>query len=204
MVKYDSKDTHFYVDPPYYKTENYYSNHPFSNEKDHLELSKYLKSLKGDFTLSYYYFDNITKYYNPDTYSYSTRDYHKSSGNKSKGCEYLITNYKSNSTGVPIFGKPSTTMGDIRVKYHSKQNILNSENKQHYRFSIIQGVINRKLGKYLKEYTPEQIKNIDEFHLSVLFEEIVKELKYEFSDGLYQDMLYSKFLVYFERKVDQL
>ena len=55
IEKYDSPNTYFYVDPPYWKTENYYSNHDFDRQ-DHERLSKSLISMEGKFSLSYYDF----------------------------------------------------------------------------------------------------------------------------------------------------
>lgn len=48
---YDRKNSLFYCDPPYHKTEKYYDNE-FS-EKDHIRLNNCLKGIKGRFILSY-------------------------------------------------------------------------------------------------------------------------------------------------------
>jgi len=60
--KYDSKETFFYLDPPYMGKEKYYINHDF-NEKSHYELADILNNIKGRFALSYYYFDGIEELY---------------------------------------------------------------------------------------------------------------------------------------------
>jgi DNA adenine methylase len=62
IKKYDSKDTFFYLDPPYMGREKYYINHDF-NKKSHYELSDILNNIKGKFLLSYYYFDGIEDLY---------------------------------------------------------------------------------------------------------------------------------------------
>ena len=51
IVKYDSQETLFYLDPPYYKAEQYYVS---DFTKDHHELlSQLLKNIEGKFILSY-------------------------------------------------------------------------------------------------------------------------------------------------------
>ena len=52
IKKYDSEDTFFYIDPPYYKAEFYYET--TFNEQDHIRLLKTLKQIKGKFLLSHY------------------------------------------------------------------------------------------------------------------------------------------------------
>ena len=53
IKQYDSDTTFFYLDPPYVGTENYYKNKKTFNLKDHKDLCKILKSIKGKFLLSY-------------------------------------------------------------------------------------------------------------------------------------------------------
>lgn len=48
---YDRSDTLFYLDPPYYGTEHYYSGE--FGEADHIALRDILKCIKGKFLLSY-------------------------------------------------------------------------------------------------------------------------------------------------------
>lgn len=51
--KYDSADTFFYLDPPYYKKEFIYNGCEDYTKNFHLELFEYIKKLKGKFLLSY-------------------------------------------------------------------------------------------------------------------------------------------------------
>lgn len=62
IKEYDSKDTFFYIDPPYYGKEEYYINHTFTKE-EHINLSELLKDIKGRFALSYLYFKDIDNWY---------------------------------------------------------------------------------------------------------------------------------------------
>lgn len=55
IKKYDSKDTLFYLDPPYVGTERYYNSKDAEFMKDdHSRLAHTLKRIKGRFVLSYY------------------------------------------------------------------------------------------------------------------------------------------------------
>ena len=49
ILKYDA-GTFFYVDPPYWKTEDYYSNHDFDSD-DHNTLVTHLKRIRGKFII---------------------------------------------------------------------------------------------------------------------------------------------------------
>jgi len=83
ISKYDSKETLFYLDPPYKEREHYYINHPFTNES-HYELSEILKNIKGRFVLSYYSFDEMKEWY---------KDCRIIHNNGLMGTEYLIMNF---------------------------------------------------------------------------------------------------------------
>lgn len=83
ISKYDSKDTFFYVDPPYYGKEKYYMNHNFT-EASHNELADTLNSIKGKFALSYSWFDGLEDLY-PNCRFESMKTI--------MGTEHLILNY---------------------------------------------------------------------------------------------------------------
>jgi len=58
---FDSIDTLFYVDPPYYK--KYYYEYNFESDEQHIELFNILKNIKGKFLLSYQDREFITELY---------------------------------------------------------------------------------------------------------------------------------------------
>jgi len=95
--KYDSPKTYFYTDPPYFKTENYYSNHDF-DRNDHERLATTLKSIQGKFSLSYYDFPLLSEWFPKSEYNWQSRSFNKAAAAKkgqsqNKGEELLIMNY---------------------------------------------------------------------------------------------------------------
>jgi DNA adenine methylase len=98
VEKYDSPTTYFYMDPPYWKTENYYSNHDF-DVNDHKRLSNVLKSIQGKFGLSYYEFPQLKEWYPSNgNFNWESKTFKKAAGSKkdgtqSEGLELLIMNY---------------------------------------------------------------------------------------------------------------
>ncbi len=93
----NNPSTYLYLDPPYWKTENYYSNHDF-NRNDHERLSNVLNNFQGKFSLSYYDFDLLHEWYPEDKYRWERKVFPKAaSATKNKkqnlGEEILILNY---------------------------------------------------------------------------------------------------------------
>lgn len=97
IQKYDSESTYIYLDPPYWKTENYYSNHDF-DRNDHERLANVLKNVKGKFSLSYYDFPILSEWFPKDQYRWESKEFAKAAaakkGVKQNGAtELLIMNY---------------------------------------------------------------------------------------------------------------
>jgi len=97
IEKYDSPSTYIYLDPPYWKTENYYSNHDF-DRKDHERLANVLNGVKGKFSLSYYDFEILKEWYPVEKFRWEKKEFAKAAAAK-KGVkqtmaqELLILNY---------------------------------------------------------------------------------------------------------------
>jgi DNA adenine methylase len=97
IKEFDSPTTYFYVDPPYWKTENYYSNHDF-DRNDHERLANCLKGIKGKFSLSYYDFPILNEWFPKEEYKWEKKEFAKAAAAKkgksqNMGEELLIMNY---------------------------------------------------------------------------------------------------------------
>lgn len=97
IEKYDSPSTYIYLDPPYWKTENYYSNHDFGRQ-DHERLAKVLNEVKSKFSLSYYDFELLHEWYPQDKFRWERKEFAKAASAKkgvsqNKSEELLIMNY---------------------------------------------------------------------------------------------------------------
>jgi len=96
IKKYDSPNTFFYVDPPYYNMEFYYSK-DFPREK-HKELADILSKIQGKFALSYYDFDDLKNFYPEDKFNWHKQSVYRSAATRSSGKQ----NYKLKSKGTEI------------------------------------------------------------------------------------------------------
>jgi DNA adenine methylase len=97
IEKYDSEKTYIYLDPPYWKTENYYSNHEF-DRNDHQRLAETLHNVEGKFSLSYYDFELLHEWFPKDQYRWESKEFAKAAAatkgkTQNKGTELLILNY---------------------------------------------------------------------------------------------------------------
>ncbi len=98
ITKYDDVNTFFYVDPPYYGTEDYYAMDENFTRKDHRRLIDLLKGCKGKWMLSYYNFTSLAEMLPPNIYHWESKAYTKSSGNlkgreSNSEEELIIMNY---------------------------------------------------------------------------------------------------------------
>lgn len=97
ITKYDSEKTFHYIDAPYWKTENYYSNHDF-DRNDHERLANVLKTVKGKFGMSYYDFPLLSEWFPKDEYRWDSKLFAKAAAAKkgktqTMGEELFIMNY---------------------------------------------------------------------------------------------------------------
>lgn len=110
IKKYDSPTAFFYIDPPYFKLEDYYTKNEFGFN-DHIELLNVMKSAKGKWALSYYYFKELEELLPRDQYYWheektisingltKVKDAKRADGQDAKGIrteriEVLILNYQ--------------------------------------------------------------------------------------------------------------
>ena len=99
--KYDSNETLFYVDPPYFAHESdYYRGDEYFGIEGHQRLADVLTNIDGKFILSYYEFPGLEEMYPKDKYTWKVKAFNKAStsnvkdGKKDKkGYEVLIMNY---------------------------------------------------------------------------------------------------------------
>jgi DNA adenine methylase len=94
IQKYDTPDTFFYIDPPYYLKEHYYTQ-AFGAER-HKQLAECLNNIQGQFALSYYDFTELNDWFPSDRFSrttYSISKQNSSNANKKRGTELVIRNY---------------------------------------------------------------------------------------------------------------
>ena len=97
ITKYDSPTTYIYLDPPYWKTENYYSNHDFDSG-DHERLADCIKASQSKWSLSYYDFPQLHTWFPQSVYRWEEKEFAKAAAAK-KGVkqnlskELLILNY---------------------------------------------------------------------------------------------------------------
>jgi DNA adenine methylase len=117
IKKYDSPTAFFYIDPPYFNLEDYYTKNSFGYD-DHIELLNVMKAAKGRWALSYYYFPELEQLLPRDQYYWheeetiannglkKVADAKRADGTDAKGVrpkrtEVLILNYQPISATKP-------------------------------------------------------------------------------------------------------
>lgn len=97
IKKYDADNVYFYLDPPYFKTEDYYANHEFGIET-HERLAKTLQEAKAKWSLSYYEFPQLHEWFPEGDYRWARQSFAKAAAAKAgkkqnQAVELLIMNY---------------------------------------------------------------------------------------------------------------
>jgi DNA adenine methylase len=97
IEKYDSPSTYIYLDPPYWKTENYYNNHDF-DRNDHERLANVLNTVQSKFSLSYYDFPLLHDWFPEERFRWEKKQFAKAAAAKKNvkqnlAEELLIMNY---------------------------------------------------------------------------------------------------------------
>lgn len=100
--KYDSEDTFYYVDAPYKHTDGKgthdkdYGSKDIFGDESHERLANALKKIKAKWALSYYWFEELEKWFPRNQYHWFNKEFFRSSAsfsNKTAGNEILILNY---------------------------------------------------------------------------------------------------------------
>ena len=103
IAQYDRPNTIFYLDPPYYETEDYYEDVGFTKD-DHIRLRDALMEIKGKFLLSYNDCPEIRELYSrPGIMIESTTRLSNIAQRYDAGKQYpelLISNYDTYEEGV--------------------------------------------------------------------------------------------------------
>ena len=114
IAQYDRVNTIFYLDPPYYETEDYYEDVGFTRQ-DHIRLRDALMGIKGKFLLSYNDCPEIRQLYSqPGIMIESTTRLSNIAQRYDAGKQYpelLISNYDTYEEGV--LAKQLTLFDDI-------------------------------------------------------------------------------------------
>lgn len=102
VEKYDSEDTFFYLDPPYFSEDdrraNWYGVKDIFGYEAHERLSKVLANTKARWALSYYDYPELSEWFPKEKYYWLNKEFFRSSASfaeskEDKGNELLIFNY---------------------------------------------------------------------------------------------------------------
>lgn len=96
---YDQPGTFFYVDPPYFQKEHYYTK--AWSQDQHEQLARRLSACQAQWALSYYEFDQLDQWLDPNRFPRHRYNlYRPSSGRRTSdrsATELVITNYQHNN-----------------------------------------------------------------------------------------------------------
>lgn len=108
ITKYDSKESYFYLDPPYKYTDGNgthdkdYGSKDIFGDSSHKRLADILIKTEGRWSLSYYYFKELEDWFPKNIFFWSDKEFNRPSAsfsNSEKGKEILIMNYDP-KTGI--------------------------------------------------------------------------------------------------------
>lgn len=130
IKKYDSSETIFYVDPPYFSTESsYFRGDEHFGKRGHQRLADVLTNIKGKFILSYYDFEGLDKMYPKDKFFWVVKSFTKATtsiikdtdGIDKKGYELLIMNFE------PDFAKSDDITNSKQSVVHMTKDEIDKE-----------------------------------------------------------------------------
>lgn len=129
IEKYDSENTFFYLDPPYFSEDDrradWYGVKDIFGFEAHKRLSEVLSKTKARWALSYYDYPELSEWFPKDKYYWMNKEFFRSSASfsdskETKGNELLIFNYdpdtiKNQSTPITkiIEETPKVEIDDI-------------------------------------------------------------------------------------------
>jgi DNA adenine methylase len=180
ILKYDSPNTYFYIDPPYYteslknedgedtgKRVGWYGSNNIFDEKSHERLCKLLKNVKGKWALSYYDFEKLHEWLPETEYVWKKETFFRSSASfadteQEMGTELLIMNYKLSDDEIEENKKILNVVSEktiikkktkIEDEYIEFNDLLLNE-------KLIDEIEEENGGAFINSYISEDDKNI--------------------------------------------
>ena len=140
IKKYDSENTYFYLDPPYNSEKDIRADWYGVKDNDkfggigHERLANLLQKTKAKWSLSYYYFEDLEKWFPKDKYFWESKSFMRTSatgskatkeGTEAKGEELLIMNYDPSQIDckIPIDKPKKVTKVKIKVTKEEIQDL---------------------------------------------------------------------------------
>lgn len=184
IKKYDSEDTFFYLDPPYFsndkndndtgKRAGWYGVKDVFNQDAHFRLLNILKNTKSKWALSYYYFSALEEYLPKDKFFWFEKEFFRSSASFSdtkdiKGNELLILNYDPT---LEVLNNSNNKIKTIKNKLSEKDIKIFKNEKNDIDEKIVETSDNLKTSKIenediiLKNNNDKNTDDIDDFWYS--------------------------------------